>query len=168
MLYKYYFCVNVSLSKCFSKIDCKRKNVPHTPSPLVMTLKLLATNESCEKQQFFEQHHIPALKKLIILLNLRYLVMSLAPNDPTLTLSWKRPISYRKQSIDLLDKSMDWFLHDIGLRHERVNLKSESVNLNWINLKCKTDCFMWRKSELQWSHIAFQYSAQWSVEVSLT
>ena len=39
----------------------------------------------------------------------------------TLTLSWRRPISYRNQSIDLLRKSMDWFLYDIGLRHERVS-----------------------------------------------
>ena len=37
-----------------------------------------------------------------------------------LTLSWQRPISYRNQSIDLRSKSMDWFLYDIGLRHERV------------------------------------------------
>ena len=28
---------------------------------------------------------------------------------------------YRNQSIDLLGKSMDWFLYDNGLRHERVN-----------------------------------------------
>ena len=39
-----------------------------------------------------------------------------------LTLSWRRPLSYRNQSIDLLHKSMDWFLYDNGLRHERVNL----------------------------------------------
>ena len=32
-----------------------------------------------------------------------------------LTLSWRKPISYRNQSIDLR------FLYDIGLRHERVN-----------------------------------------------
>ena len=37
-----------------------------------------------------------------------------------LNLSWRRPISYRNQFIDLLCKSMDWFLYDIGLRHERV------------------------------------------------
>ena len=37
-----------------------------------------------------------------------------------LTLSWRRPISYRPQSIDLRSKSMDLFLYDIGLRHERV------------------------------------------------
>ena len=41
-----------------------------------------------------------------------------------LTLSWRRPISYRNQSIDLLCKSMDWFLYDIGLRHERVKRPS--------------------------------------------
>ena len=37
-----------------------------------------------------------------------------------LTLSWWRPLSYRNRSIDLLHKSMDWFLYDSGLRHERV------------------------------------------------
>ena len=31
-------------------------------------------------------------------------------------------ISYRNQSIDLQSKSMDWFLYDNGLRHERVNI----------------------------------------------
>ena len=38
----------------------------------------------------------------------------------SLTLSWRRLISYRNQSLDLRSKSMDWFLYDIGLRHERV------------------------------------------------
>ena len=37
-----------------------------------------------------------------------------------LTFSWRRPLSYRYQFIDLLRKSMDWFLYDNGLRHERV------------------------------------------------
>ena len=31
-----------------------------------------------------------------------------------------RPLSYRNQCIDLLRKSMDWFVHDNVLRHERV------------------------------------------------
>ena len=35
------------------------------------------------------------------------------------TLSWRRPLSYRNQSIDW-SKSMDWFLYDNGLHHERV------------------------------------------------
>ena len=47
-----------------------------------------------------------------------------------LTLSWRRPSSYRNQSIDLLHKSMDWFLYDNGFRHEKVkfwNINSCSV-----------------------------------------
>ena len=39
-----------------------------------------------------------------------------------LTLSRRRPLSYRNQSIDLLRKSIDWFLYDNGLRLERVKL----------------------------------------------
>ena len=42
-------------------------------------------------------------------------------HSETLTLSWRRPLSYRNQSIDLLRKSMDWFLYDNVLRHERVH-----------------------------------------------
>ena len=38
-----------------------------------------------------------------------------------LTLSWRRPLSYRNQSICLQTKSMDRFLYDNGLRHEKVN-----------------------------------------------
>ena len=37
-----------------------------------------------------------------------------------LTHSWWRPLSCRNQSIDLRSRSMDWFLYDNGLRHERV------------------------------------------------
>ena len=38
----------------------------------------------------------------------------------SLTLSWRRPLSYWNQSIDLQSKSMDWFLYDNGLRLEKV------------------------------------------------
>ena len=31
-------------------------------------------------------------------------------------------LSYRKQSIDLQNKSVDWFLYDSDLRHERVKI----------------------------------------------
>ena len=41
-----------------------------------------------------------------------------------LTLLWRRPISYRNQYID-------WFLHDIGIRHERVN----KTNIFEVNIK---------------------------------
>ena len=39
-----------------------------------------------------------------------------------LTLSRRRPLSYRKQSIDSQSKSMDWFLYDNSLCHERVKM----------------------------------------------
>ena len=38
------------------------------------------------------------------------------------------PLSYRNQSIDLLCKSMDWFLYDKGLRHGRVKYENVKVN----------------------------------------
>ena len=37
-----------------------------------------------------------------------------------LTLSWRRLLSYRNQPIDLLCKSIDWFLYHKDLRQERV------------------------------------------------
>ena len=43
-----------------------------------------------------------------------------------LTLSWRRSLSYRNHSIDLLCKSMDWFLYDRNLCHERVKAYLES------------------------------------------
>ena len=39
-----------------------------------------------------------------------------------LTLSWVRSLSHKNQSIDLQCKSMDWFLYDRNLRHERVKV----------------------------------------------
>ena len=39
-----------------------------------------------------------------------------------LTCLWRGPLSYRNQSIDLQSKSVDWFLYDNGLRHERVKV----------------------------------------------
>ena len=39
----------------------------------------------------------------------------------TLTLPCRRPTPYRHQSTNLQSKSMDWFLCDRDLRHERIN-----------------------------------------------
>ena len=36
----------------------------------------------------------------------------------------RRRLSYRNQSIDLWSKSVDWFLYDNGLRHERVKYET--------------------------------------------
>ena len=46
-----------------------------------------------------------------------------------LTLLWRNPLSYRNQSTDLLRKSMDCFLYDTDLRHERVKKKMYAVLL---------------------------------------
>ena len=42
-------------------------------------------------------------------------------------------VSYRNQSIDLLGKSMDWFLYDNGLRHERVNVRKTSERSSYFS-----------------------------------
>ena len=42
--------------------------------------------------------------------------------EKNLTLSWRRSLSYRNQSTDLQSKSMNWFLYDKDLRHERVKI----------------------------------------------
>ena len=49
----------------------------------------------------------------------------------TLTLSWWRSLSYSNQSTDLLCKSMDCFLYDRDLRHERANVLSSFQHVNW-------------------------------------
>ena len=46
-----------------------------------------------------------------------------------LTLLWRRSLSYRNQFIDLHRKSMDRFLYDRELPHERVNSVFLNVNL---------------------------------------
>ena len=56
-----------------------------------------------------------------IIIALRCFYLLNCCGNVALTLSWRRPLSYRNHSIDLLCKSMDWFLYDNGLRHEKVN-----------------------------------------------
>ena len=60
-----------------------------------------------------------------------------------LTLSWQRPISYRNQSIDLLFKSMDWFLRDNDLHHERAKMgkKWRKILSPIYSLKFKNNSF---------------------------
>ena len=50
----------------------------------------------------------------------RWIFFFMTSRTICLTLSWRRPISYRNQSTDLRSKSMDWFLYDNGLSHDRV------------------------------------------------
>ena len=59
-------------------------------------IKVLNSQETCERQPLYSRKQ-------------------------SLTLSWRRLLSYRNQSTDLRSKLMDWFPYDNGLRHERVN-----------------------------------------------
>ena len=64
-----------------------------------------------------------------------------------LTISWRRLLSYRNQSIDLPSKAMDWFLYDIGLCHERVkrcgNLRKYNVYKSFSFWGAKCIFFRW-------------------------
>ena len=60
----------------------------------------------------------------------------------SLTLSRRRPLSYRNQSIDLRSNSMDWLLYDNGLRLERVKCVS------WFYFIDERDMFCWSLFEL--------------------
>ena len=48
-----------------------------------------------------------------------------------LTLSWRRPLSYKNHYIDLRSKSMDWFLYGNGLGHERVKIYIFVQQIAW-------------------------------------
>ena len=69
---------------------------------------------------------IESMKKLLEQFRELYLEFQWLSNN-VLTLSWRRPLSYRNQSIE----SMDWFLYDNGPRHERVNEKT--IHQRYIN-----------------------------------
>ena len=90
----------------------------------------------------FEKKYKHRFKNKIIFLNFKeYVGLNIFLHFfPILTLSWRRPLSYRSQPIDLRSKSMDWFLHDNGHRHERVkrslrkNICRASKNLKTWNI----------------------------------
>ena len=51
-------------------------------------------------------------------------------------------LSYRNQSIDLLFKSIDWFLYDRGLRHERGDSLRDLIILKTLQLACILKLFL--------------------------
>ena len=65
----------------------------------------------------YETHYRTSIKYSLL-----FCIAGLAFTGKDLTLSRWRSLSYRNQSIDLKTKSMDWFLYDKVLRHERVNM----------------------------------------------
>ena len=54
-----------------------------------------------------------------------------------LTLSWRRSLSYRNQSIDLQSKSMDWILYNRVLGYERFK-------------RYRDRCFIWKLPYCFW------------------
>ena len=60
-----------------------------------------------------------------------------------LTLSWRRPLLYRNQSIDLLRKSMDKSIYGNDLRHERVKHWSWQIETYF----CRFHLFRKKKSK---------------------
>ena len=78
-----------------------------------------------------------------------------------LTLSWRRSISYRNQSIDLGSKSMDWFLYDNGLRHERVKITTVSFNYQAVIYLFKTNGINIRSMNGNLSKLTIKISDQW-------
>ena len=75
---------------------------------------------------FEERPYDHMVTKKTVYLNFIYVLFSFIIFH--LPLSWRRPLSYRNQSTDLLGKSMDWFLYDNGLRHERVKKNTGKKN----------------------------------------
>ena len=80
-----------------------------------------------------------------------------------LTHTWQRPLSYRNQSINLLCISVDWFLYDRDLRHERIKslrkfttIRSKTLfqgnYFSWKGSLKMTLCeiFLLTSSEIRW------------------
>ena len=80
---------------------------------LSIKAKLIFFNVMWTREDFSSANW--TLHLLNVTLGRVWMIRSLALN-----LSWRNSVSYRNQSIDLICKSMDWFLYDRKLRHERV------------------------------------------------
>ena len=48
------------------------------------------------------------------------------------TFPWRRSLPYSNQSIGFQSKSMDWFLYDRYLRHERVKNVDATISVNFL------------------------------------
>ena len=65
--------------------------------------------------------------------------------------------------IDLPSKSMDWFLYDIGLHHERVKILTK----NYIQKILKLHVFHWttcRKNGSRWKHAEWEQDFAWRMD----
>ena len=75
------------------------------------------------------------------------------------TLSWRRSLSYRTQSIDLQNKSMDWFLYDRDLRHEKIKRQLWNYKLNQtfqIRIIHCSNKYLWKNEKYVLQYIVFK------------
>ena len=107
----------------------------HMTSFYIMAIKVLKRPFSFKRLQSFTQNKKCEKKNQ-------------TNRELTLTLSRRRSQSYRNQSTDLLCKSMDWFLYDTNLHHERVKtfLKTDEIFYHNQDKMKETNFFFWIKS----------------------
>ena len=75
------------------------------------------------------------------------------------TLSWRRSLSYRTQSTDLQNKSMDWFLYDRDLRHEKIKRQLWNYKLNQtfqIRIIHCSNKYLWKNEKYVLQYIVFK------------
>ena len=65
----------------------------------------------------------------------------------SVTLSWFGSLSYRNQSIGLQSKSMDWFLYDRDICHERVNDLANILSIHSFH-ELRYYCYHWYNSRI--------------------
>ena len=94
----------------------------------------------CLKNKGMLKLHLKVLY-FVAMIKLSFICVSFFYSTLYLTLSWRRPLSYRNQSTDFLCKSLDWFLYDNGLRHERVKnekcFSDEKYLIQIIKITCQ-------------------------------
>ena len=80
-------------------------------------------------------------------------------NSRDLTLSWRKALSYRNQSIDFLRKSMDWFLYDNGLRLERVKFCCKALHPRCLRESWIRPWYLWLSYHLTlaWTFFGFHF-----------
>ena len=99
------------------------------------------------------------LKKVMLVVS-----MSLKPSPFDLTLSWRRSLSCRKQSIDLQSKAVDWFLYDWDLDHERVN-REWIISLSLLDMKVIARVIN-QKCDLCFLHFFFIWTIHNTIDIS--
>ena len=131
-MFKHDFCnlLNIATKQAFFTFSNKfYKQVDNVAMGSPLYSPLTNIFNCCSESRWLPGYHIDFDFMISMFLHYFFLLIM----QINWTLSWRRPLSYRNQSIDLRSKSMDWFLYDNGLSHERVKeyLSSEHLNINF-------------------------------------